>query len=97
MEQHQKNDATRGRGTVQNPPNRFERLAYLPILESNEDDDGPVKTQYLKDSSSSFITYNDSPDVGFEASINPYRGCEHGCYRLAPAHALPDLCGARAL
>jgi len=79
MKQHQKNETTRGRGTVQNPPNRFERLAYLPILESNEDDDGPVKTQYLKDSSRSFITYNDSPDVGFEASINPYRGCEHGC------------------
>ncbi|HKA22741.1 MAG TPA: PA0069 family radical SAM protein [Blastocatellia bacterium] len=79
MEQHQKPGASRGRGTIQNPPNRFERLAYLPILESGEDEDGSINTQYLKDSSRSLITYNDSPDVGFEASINPYRGCEHGC------------------
>src|SRR5262245_10052708 len=48
-------------------------------MESGEDEDGAIKTQYLKDSSRSLITYNDSPDVGFEASINPYRGCEHGC------------------
>ena len=69
----------RGRGTIQNPPNRFERLAYLPILESEEGETPSARTQYLKDISRSLITYNDSPDVGFEASINPYRGCEHGC------------------
>jgi len=73
---------TRGRGTPENPPNRFEKLAYLPILDSSayeEGEDGAVQTQYLKDSSRSLITFNDSPDVGFDASINPYRGCEHGC------------------
>lgn len=79
MEQSPKNNSSRGRGTAENPPNRFERLAYLPILESSDDEDGAVKTQYLKDASRSLITFNDSPDVGFEASINPYRGCEHGC------------------
>src|SRR5918992_4110276 len=35
--------------------------------------------QFFKDTSRSIISYNDSPDVGFDASINPYRGCEHGC------------------
>src|SRR5512143_638830 len=79
MEQQPKRNASRGRGTPENPPNRFERLAYLPILESPDDVDGAVKTQYLKDASRSVITFNDSPDVGFDASINPYRGCEHGC------------------
>jgi DNA repair photolyase len=79
VEQQPKNNSSRGRGTAENPPNRFERLAYLPILEASDEDDGVVKTQYLKDASRSLITFNDSPDVGFEASINPYRGCEHGC------------------
>ncbi|NIS37664.1 radical SAM protein, partial [Candidatus Saccharibacteria bacterium] len=36
-------------------------------------------TEFYKDTSQSIITYNDSPDVGFDAGINPYRGCEHGC------------------
>ena len=79
MDQHQKQSSARGRGTPENPPNRFERLSYLPILDSSDEKDGEIKTQYLKDASRSIITFNDSPDVGFEASINPYRGCEHGC------------------
>ncbi|MFY9610514.1 MAG: PA0069 family radical SAM protein [Blastocatellia bacterium] len=79
MERQLKQDTSRGRGTPENPPNRFERLAYLPILESPDDEERAVKTQYLKDASRSLLTYNDSPDVGFDASINPYRGCEHGC------------------
>ena len=79
MEQQQKYRSSRGRGTAENPPNRFERLAYLPIIESPEDHDRAVNTYYLKDASRSLITFNDSPDVGFDASINPYRGCEHGC------------------
>ncbi len=78
MEQPKYN-ASRGRGTADNPPNRFERLAYLPVLDSADDEECSVKTQYLKDASRSLITTNDSPDVGFDASINPYRGCEHGC------------------
>lgn len=67
------------RGTAANPPNRFESIQ----LEPNEDwppDEGPLpRTQFLKDHSRTIIAYNESPDVGFEASVNPYRGCEHGC------------------
>ena len=79
MEHQPKSNSSRGRGTPENPPNRFERLAYLPIIESPDDQPHDIKTQYLKDASRSLITFNDSPDVGFDASINPYRGCEHGC------------------
>ncbi len=79
MEQQQKNPALHGRGTAANPPNRFERTEYLPILDPEADPTSPVKTQFLKDASRSLLTTNDSPDVGFDASINPYRGCEHGC------------------
>ena len=63
-----------GRGSSHNPRNRFEPLALVP-------DGAPVgpSTRFLKDTSRSIISYNDSPDVGFEASVNPYRGCEHGC------------------
>jgi DNA repair photolyase len=71
--------AIRGRGAAQNPPNRFETLAYDAEPEG-VDPEGPApETQFFKDPSRSLITVNDSPDVGFEASINPYRGCEHGC------------------
>lgn len=66
-----------GRGAAANPGNRFERLHYET---DPADPDGPQPgTIFLKDTSRSLITYNDSPDVGFSASINPYRGCEHGC------------------
>jgi DNA repair photolyase len=70
----------RGRGANINPPNRFEALHYEaedwcePETESR-----PVRTQFFRDDSQSVISYNDSPDLGFDASLNPYRGCEHGC------------------
>ncbi len=69
----------RGRGAAANPANRFEHRAceYWP------DEYGAAEprpeTQFLPDRSRSIISYNDSPDVPFRASINPYRGCEHGC------------------
>jgi DNA repair photolyase len=67
-----------GRGSAENPPNRFDRLHYEP--DGEHDPDGPApSTQLLRDTSRSIIAYNDSPDVGFSASVNPYRGCEHGC------------------
>ncbi len=68
-----------GRGSAENPPNRFEHTAYERDVEWNEPDDPAPKTQLYRDASASILTRNDSPDVGFEASINPYRGCEHGC------------------
>jgi DNA repair photolyase len=68
-----------GRGAAENPTNRFEHTAYERDAEWNEPDDPAPKTQFYRDASASIITHNDSPDTGFESSINPYRGCEHGC------------------
>ncbi len=69
----------RGRGAAANPPNRFDQIAYLPEGEARDPDDPGPLTQILRDASRSIIAHNDSPDVGFDSSINPYRGCEHGC------------------
>ena len=67
-----------GRGTIANPKNRFESIERLPEPLDVDEISSPA-TQFLPDTSKSVIVYNDSPDVGFDASINPYRGCEHGC------------------
>jgi len=72
-------DPIHGRGATDNPPNRFERLHYEPEPDDDCPEQTTSKTQFLRDSSRSIIATNDSPDVGFSASINPYRGCEHGC------------------
>jgi DNA repair photolyase len=69
----------RGRGALANPANRFEALRYTRDPEWTDPEDPAIETQFFKDTSRSIISYNDSPDVGFDASINPYRGCEHGC------------------
>ena len=71
-----------GRGAAENPKNRFETLAFEPDPESLVDDDGEAilpRTVFLRDSTREILARNNSPDVGFEVSINPYRGCEHGC------------------
>src|SRR5437870_1959723 len=67
------------RGAGGNPPNRFDKIHLEPDLECDPEADPLPRTQFLKDRTSTIISYNDSPDVGFEASVNPYRGCEHGC------------------
>src|SRR2546429_781398 len=67
------------RGAGSNPPNRFEKIHLEPDADWNPEEDPLPRTQFLKDRTSKIIAYNDSPDVGFEASVNPYRGCEHGC------------------
>jgi len=67
------------RGAASNPPNRFEKLHLEPDPDWNPEEDPAPRTQFFKDRTSTIIAYNDSPDIGFEASINPYRGCEHGC------------------
>lgn len=67
-----------GRGAAGNPKNRFERVEVEP--DPLEIGDGPrPETVYLRDYSRSIVARNDSPDIGFDASINPYRGCSHGC------------------
>ncbi len=69
----------RGRGTASNPVNRFEEIRLERDIDWNPEDDPAPRTVFLRDSTQTIINYNDSPDIGFEASINPYRGCEHGC------------------
>lgn len=90
--------ARKGRGAVSNRPGRYE-----PGERPREDDgwgaDGfadelpPLRTTVQPDKSKRVVTFNESPDVGFDRSINPYRGCEHGCvYCFArPTHAYLGL------
>lgn len=68
----------RGRGAGQNIPNRFEPL-HVDFEPEEEAEPGKPPTRFLRDAAESVITRNDSPDIPFTASLNPYRGCEHGC------------------
>ncbi len=68
----------RGRGTSDNPANRFAPLTVVRNGWLDPDDPAP-RTELLSDNSRSIIATNDSPDVGFDTTLNPYRGCEHGC------------------
>ena len=68
------------KGASINPANRFEALHFEEDPHDEIDEDSrPRKTIYYRDGSQSIIARNNSPDVGFETSVNPYRGCEHGC------------------
>jgi DNA repair photolyase len=68
-----------GRGAAGNSKNRFERIEVEPEPEGLDAEEPGSETVYLRDVSRSIITRNNSPDIGFDASINPYRGCSHGC------------------
>ncbi len=68
-----------GRGATSNPANRFERISFERDVDWDPEQDPAPKTHFYRDVSQSIITYNDSPDIPFNASINVYRGCEHGC------------------
>ena len=72
------NKANRGRGACQNPSGRFEEFSTSPVLEEDIEQSS-VKTQIFKEFSKTILSSNDSPDIGMEATLNPYRGCEHGC------------------
>src|SRR5213596_2325036 len=85
QETPQSSAAIRGRGASWSPANRFEKLHIdHNDLDAVDVDPGAEErpgraTQYFRDGTKSIITRNSSPDVGFETSLNPYRGCEHGC------------------
>ena len=66
------------RGATINPSNRFDKMQVSLDEEFASEAPNP-KTMYLRDDAKTVINYADSPDIGFGASINPYRGCEHGC------------------
>src|SRR5437773_2814603 len=87
--------AIRGRGASWSPANRFEKLhvdlSDVDVVQADRKDEPPLngddvskdrprrETQFFRDGTKTIITHNNSPDVGFETSLNPYRGCEHGC------------------
>jgi DNA repair photolyase len=92
MDSRDSNRLQRGRGATFSPDNRYSAHTQEVL------DDGwgsldaplePLRTTFTLDSSRTVISYNDSPAVGFDRSLNPYRGCEHGCvYCFArPSHA----------
>jgi DNA repair photolyase len=85
QETPQSHGPVRGRGASWSPANRFEKL-HIDLNDPDIVDVDPRTeeqprrgTQYFCDGTKSVITRNNSPDVGFETSLNPYRGCEHGC------------------
>jgi DNA repair photolyase len=69
----------RGRGAAANLPNRFEQLRLEPDADWDPAQDPAPSTRFYRDLSQTIISYNNSPDIPFNAGINPYRGCEHGC------------------
>lgn len=72
---------TARRGTELNPANRFLPIVLEVDVDSNVDgeDKRRLKTEWFEDDTQSIVTENQSPDIPFRYSINPYRGCEHGC------------------
>ncbi|NHA13438.1 PA0069 family radical SAM protein [Thioalkalivibrio sp. XN279] len=89
--------AFKGRGAVSNPQGRFEQVAREAVEDGwfpdPEDAPGRPATTVTEERARSIVSRNQSPDIPFDASINPYRGCEHGCvYCYArPSHAFIDL------
>jgi DNA repair photolyase len=89
------NQPVRGRGATCNPANRFNQCSLEAFDDGWGSLDAPVdklKTELHADSCNSALVFNQSPDIPFDRSLNPYRGCEHGCvYCFArPSHAWLD-------
>ena len=87
--------ARKGRGAGTNPPVRFETRSVEPVEDAWDAGPNaleglpPLATTLIRDATRSVISWNTSPDIGFDRAVNPYRGCEHGCvYCYArPTHA----------
>ncbi len=88
-------DRRGGRGSNGNPDGRYERVQREQAFDGWDlaDEPEPIRTDVTIERARTIITKNDSPDIGFDRSINPYRGCEHGCsYCFArPSHAYQGL------
>jgi DNA repair photolyase len=85
-------EARRGRGAISNASGRYERESRVALDDgwgSLDEPPPPLRTSVAIDATRTILARNESPDVGFDRSINPYRGCEHGCvYCFArPSHA----------
>ena len=96
MPKADKSETTYLRGARSFLAGRFETVAREPFDDGwtpDEKDERPLETQVTIERARSILSHNDSPDVGFSTSINPYRGCEHGCvYCYArPSHAYLEL------
>ena len=77
----------KGRGAGTNPPNRFEKIRLERDEDWNPAEDPSPKTQFLRDLSQTIITYNDSPDIPFHASLNAYQGLRARLFvLLRPQH-----------
>jgi DNA repair photolyase len=88
-------DRRRGRGAASNPSGRLEAFQRETIDDGWSADEArePLKTEVTVERPRTIITRNDSPDISFDQSINPYRGCEHGCFYCyaRPTHAYQGL------
>lgn len=84
-------DRRRGRGALSNASGRFEPEARVSFDDGWDLDDAlpPLRTHVQEEAARTIITRNDSPDISFDRSINPYRGCEHGCIYC---YARPSHC-----
>jgi hypothetical protein len=95
MGMSQSGQIRRGRGATFNPPNRFARQISEPVDDDWWRDEAPesLATTVREEVAKSALSWNRSPDLGFDRSLNPYRGCEHGCVYcyVRPSHAYWDL------
>ena len=86
----------KGRGAVENPVGRFEKVEAIPVDDgwaTCEEPEGRLDTVVRPEKTCRIISTNDSPDIPFGRSVNPYKGCEHGCvYCFArPTHSYLGL------
>jgi len=88
-------DRRRGRGAASNPSGRLEAFQRETFDDgwSADEAPAPLETEVTVERPRAIITRNDSPDISFDQSINPYRGCEHGCFYCfaRPTHAYQGL------